>query len=223
MRALQLGAVTGVAAVLIAGGLLGPAVGVSKDDAGKSRMAGLPADLDVEWTVAPTSAVIGASTEYKVRARNRGNVGVANATLTVALPASFAFDSATSTPAGWDCLPLPTPGSSGTITCSINPFPALPPAAAIAELVFVVKPTAAGAAEMTATVAGGPPIDPVTTNNTAKHSTAVVGPSGGGNVDPGYPDFPYGGYGFGYGGYGFGGGGYGYGDYDFDDCYSYCY
>lgn len=218
MRALQLGAATGVAAVLIAGGLLGPAFGVPTDSADVSRMAlGLADDLDVEWTVAPSTAGINASTEYRVRARNRGGANVASATLTVALPAGFAFDSATPPPpAGFDCLPLPSAGSNGTITCSTTGGFA---ASAVAELKFVVKPQAVGAAQMTATITGpAAPADPVAGNNTATHSTTVVGPAGGGAVDPGFPDFPYGGFGGGFGDYGYGG----YDD-DFDDCYSYCY
>lgn len=226
MRALQLGAATGVAAVLIAGGLLGPAMGAST--VGSSTTA-FGDDLSVEWVAAPPTAVIGTAVPLEVRVRNVGNAANYNVTFTVALPSSFAFSSTgfTVTPGGFTGLSCVTPadGNTGSIVCKTpNPGPTAIAAAALGTVKFSAVPLSAsgtGGATFQATVDdNGGGVDSNPANDVVPRAIAVSGPPGSGNVDPGYPDFPYGGFGFGYGGYGYGGGG-GYGDYDDYDDYGY--
>jgi uncharacterized repeat protein (TIGR01451 family) len=64
----------------------------------------------------------GADLTYTIVASNQGPVDLDDATVTDVLPAAVTFVSLTP-PGGWSCT-TPSPGATGTITCSIAPMPA---------------------------------------------------------------------------------------------------
>ncbi|MGQ0464046.1 MAG: hypothetical protein ACT4QG_01880 [Sporichthyaceae bacterium] len=207
MRALQLGAATGIASVLIAGSLLGPAMGASSN--------GAMDDLRVSLTAATYTPSTNQPAVITVRVEEVGTAASTARTLAVNMPASFTFVSLTqptSPPNTLVTCGTPAVGATGPISCAV-------PAALMAPVVLVLsaQPTAVGPATASAklTPADGDPAD-----DEASLALNVVGPPGSGAVDPGYPDFPSG-KGFGYGKYGYGYGDYGYGDYD--DYYGYGY
>jgi uncharacterized repeat protein (TIGR01451 family) len=120
----------------------------------------------------PTTIAAGANITYTVTVTNNGPSDADNVSLTDTLPADTTFVSATqnSGPA-FSCAPLPPPGGTGTITCTVASFPV--DAAATFTFVFHVSTTAgssiANSADVTTTTGY-----PVSGNDSSTSTASVV-------------------------------------------------
>jgi large repetitive protein len=130
------------------------------------------ADLSVTKS-GPTAVAPGADITYTVTVANSGPSDAASVQLTDTLPAGTTFVSGTQ-PNGptFNCT-YPSPGATGTITCTIPSL--VSGASAIFTFVFHVAPTATGTITNTATVSSTT-ADPNQANGSATSSPAAVSP-----------------------------------------------
>lgn len=124
------------------------------------------ADLSVTKTDAPDPVTAGSNLTYTITVSNAGPSAAAGVSLNDTLPAGTTFVSLASA-AGWACT-TPAVGAAGTVTCTIASLASGAPAA----FTLVVKTSAAGALNNTATVATTT-TDPSAANNSATAGTTV--------------------------------------------------
>ena len=130
-------------------------------------------DLGITKTRTPGLVLPGSSQQYTIVITSSGPSDAPGVTMTDVLPAPLRFVSLVS-PGGWSCT-APTPGTNGTITCTIPSLAAS--AVATFTLNVVVDPaTPAGTPiNNTASVAASVP-DSNGSNNSATAATAVSNP-----------------------------------------------
>ncbi len=128
------------------------------------------ADLSVTKTDSPDPVTVGSNLTYTITVSNAGPSAAAGVSLNDALPAGTTFVSLASA-AGWTCT-TPAVGAGGTVTCTIANLASGAPAV----FTLVVRTTAAGALNNTATVATTT-TDPNAANNSATATTTVNPPA----------------------------------------------
>jgi uncharacterized repeat protein (TIGR01451 family)/CSLREA domain-containing protein len=115
------------------------------------------ADLSIEAKAgAPNPVVAGSPLTYTIVVRNNGPDKVNGATLTDTLPGGAALVSAD--------------GCAGGVTCALDTLDA----GAVRTVTIVVKPTAAGTLDNTASIAAPGITDPVASNDSGSTSTQVI-------------------------------------------------
>jgi uncharacterized repeat protein (TIGR01451 family) len=131
-----------------------------------------PADVAVTVSDAPDPVAVQGDITYTVTVNNAGPADAATLALTLPVPASTTFVSATA-PAGWTCT-TPMAGATGTATCDAATLAN----GASAVISFVVRTdmgTAGGTVNFTTNVAAATG-DLVLSNNSASAITAILPP-----------------------------------------------
>lgn len=121
------------------------------------------ADLTIGALASPDPVSAGADLRYLVTVTNNGPAGATNVTMTYAMPAGAAFQSAT----GVSC-DAPAVGSTGTVTCYFGTLAS----GASHDVLITVKPHAAGGFSSTFSVAADE-LDSSAGNNTTSVTSTV--------------------------------------------------
>ncbi|HXA18283.1 MAG TPA: DUF11 domain-containing protein [Thermoanaerobaculia bacterium] len=145
----------------------------ANDSATASVQSAVVFDLGITKARTPGLVLPGSSQQYTIIVTNSGPSDAAGVTMNDVLPAPLRFASLVS-PGGWSCT-APTPGTNGTITCSIPSLAASVVATFTVNVVVDPATTAGTAINNTATVTASVP-DSNGSNNSATASAAVGTP-----------------------------------------------
>lgn len=145
----------------------------ANDFATASVQSAVVFDLGITKTRTPGLVLPGSSQQYTIVITSSGPSDAAGVTMTDVLPAPLRFASLVS-PGGWSCT-TPTPGTNGTITCSIPSLAASAVATFTLNVVVDAATPAGTPINNTASVAASVP-DSNGSNNSATAAAAVGTP-----------------------------------------------
>lgn len=133
-------------------------------------------DLGVSETTSPNPVSDGGNITYSETVTNNSTTAAAvGATLTQSVPANTNFQSLT-VPAGWTCPTQPAAGGSGSIVCNATGTFAASGTAIFTVVVQVNTTVAAGTNISNSVTVSETGTDPVSSNNTATSTVAVLIP-----------------------------------------------